>query len=414
MRETLFWVLMALGALLAVPVAVLFVECLAALWPRRSRPGPTPPRRRGGLAVLMPAHNEEGGIAEAIASVRAQLAEGDRLIVIADNCTDGTARRARGSGATVVERFDADRRGKGFALAFGLEHLDADPPEVVVVADADTTMAPGSMDALYRTVQATGRPAQAIYLFDPPPNGGLKDRLSAFALIVKNLVRPLGLERLGGPCLLQGSGGAMPWDIVDVMKGVGGNLTDDTQMAVQAGLAGKPPVLCREARVIGRLPAAERAARVQRTRWEHGHLVVILKQTPRLLWNALRRRRLSLLLLALEVSVPPLALLCLLWSGLALAAGAGALAGASPVPAGVAAAEGLMLAIAVAAAWGRHARHQVPLRVLLSAPLYVLWKIPLYAAFVFRRQKTWVRTPRDAEFGAGGSAHAPPPAERTR
>ena len=46
-------------------------------------------------------------------------------------------------------------------------------------------------------------------------------------------------------------------------------------------------------------------------------------------------------------------------------------------------------------AWVRHARGVIPGRVLFFAPLYILWKIPLYAAFLFKRQTEWVRTARD-------------------
>ena len=40
-------------------------------------------------------------------------------------------------------------------------------------------------------------------------------------------------------------------------------------------------------------------------------------------------------------------------------------------------------------------RQLEPGTVLVLAPLYVLWKIPVYLGFLFRRQKAWVRTPRD-------------------
>jgi hypothetical protein len=69
--------------------------------------------------------------------------------------------------------------------------------------------------------------------------------------------------------------------------------------------------------------------------------------------------------------------------------------GFDKVPATVSAASGLLILAAVALAWVRHARGTIPGRALLLAPLYVLWKVPLYVAFLFRRQKSWVRTARD-------------------
>src|SRR2546430_13932942 len=50
--------------------------------------------RRPRLAVLIPAHNEERGLPHTLAGVIAELAPGDRCVVVADNCDDGTAAAA--------------------------------------------------------------------------------------------------------------------------------------------------------------------------------------------------------------------------------------------------------------------------------------------------------------------------------
>ena len=55
------------------------------------------------------------------------MANGDRLLVVADNCSDDTAAVARAAGAEVTERSDVERRGKGYALDHGVRHLAADP-----------------------------------------------------------------------------------------------------------------------------------------------------------------------------------------------------------------------------------------------------------------------------------------------
>ncbi|NJM74800.1 MAG: glycosyltransferase [Acaryochloridaceae cyanobacterium RU_4_10] len=73
---------------------------------------------RQRLAVLIPAHNEETEIAETIQSILPQMKEGDRLIAIADNCSDRTAAVARDAGATVLERTDRVLRGEGLCAGF--------------------------------------------------------------------------------------------------------------------------------------------------------------------------------------------------------------------------------------------------------------------------------------------------------
>jgi hypothetical protein len=49
---------------------------------------------------------------------------------------------------------------------------------------------------------------------------------------------------------------------------------------------------------------------------------------------------------------------------------------------------------AVFAAWARRGRDLVALSELLSAPWYIVAKLPMYLRFIVRRQKDWVRTDR--------------------
>ena len=387
-------VLLGAAIAVAVPISVLLLECVAALWPR-SRPLPAAAAAGRRIAVLIPAHDEEAAIGDTVRAIKSQIQPDDAVLVVADNCTDATAERARAAGADVLERTDATLRGKGYALAFGLRHLAARAPDVVVFIDADTRVHPGAVSALRDCAGETGRPAQAVNLLDAPPDAGPTALISSFAFLVKNLVRPAGLARLGIPCLLLGTGMAIPWKLIDIDRLATGNIVEDMQLGIDLAIAGTPPILCLEARVAGSLPSAGRAALVQRTRWEHGHLGTLLTQTPRLLWHGLTRARLRLLGMAIDLAVPPLALLCLLWTGIAAGAAVLAVKGGSPAPAIVSAATGGALLLSVFLAWVRHGRHRLPGRVLILAPVYILWKIPVYLAFFFRRQKAWVRTPRD-------------------
>ncbi len=71
--------------------------------------------------------------------------------------------------------------------------------------------------------------------------------------------------------------------------------------------------------------------------------------------------------------------------------------GAGGTPALVSAAALGLLAVSVGLAWWRFARDRIPFRFLLSVPVYVVMKLPLYAAFLFRRENTWVRTARGSQ-----------------
>jgi cellulose synthase/poly-beta-1,6-N-acetylglucosamine synthase-like glycosyltransferase len=357
----------------------------------------------------LPAHNEELVIAKTLDSVLRQAGEGDRVIVVADNCSDRTAQIAQQAGATVIERRDEQRRGKGYAVDFGVRTLEADPPEVVIMVDADCRVHEGAIDVLSRSACATGRPCQAIYTMDLPPDPSAQDRISAFAFRVKNLARPMGAARFGMPCLLTGTGMAFPWNVICGAPLASGNIVEDMQLGIDLAIAGQPPLLCPDARVTGQLPQRSDAAVSQRTRWEHGHLQTIKTQAPRLLKEAIASLRPALLAMVLDLSVPPLSFLVLIW----LAVTALVLAGASvgllwfaiaPVAAGW-----VLLLLAILAGWLKCGREVLPATQLAAIPLYVLRKLPLYLAFWRKRQLAWVRTERDAVSGKADSTAGPQP-----
>jgi cellulose synthase/poly-beta-1,6-N-acetylglucosamine synthase-like glycosyltransferase len=373
--------------LLLLPVLVLVLEVLAALLPPRAAAPSCP---GASCAVLVPAHNEEAGIEATLVSARGQLRPGDRLLVVADNCTDRTAEVARAAGAEVVERSDPERRGKGYALDWGARALSASPPDVVVVLDADCLLRPGALERLVGQARQTGRPAQAVYCLEPPAGAGALAQVSAFAFLFKNLVRPRGLARLGLPCLLTGTGMAFPWPVLRSAPLASGNIVEDMQLGLDLALAGQAPQLCLEARVDGALPSGRQASHRQRTRWEHGHLRTLLTQVPRLLAAGLFRGRPALLGLALELSVPPLSLMGLLY----VAAACLWLVVRPPLPGLLLACGAAAVVAAALAAWARFGRNCLPFTRLLAAPFYALVKVPIYLAFLFRPQRAWVRTTR--------------------
>ena len=129
-----------MGALLALCYSYQFVF-LVISYCRRPKPLPEAPVSK--IAVLVAARNEEGVIAELLSAIKEQsypqhLME---VFVTADNCTDGTAALARSLGATVYERRDTDRVGKGYVLDYMLKRIreerGVDAFDSYIVFDAD-------------------------------------------------------------------------------------------------------------------------------------------------------------------------------------------------------------------------------------------------------------------------------------
>ncbi|MEK8030676.1 glycosyltransferase family 2 protein [Ideonella sp. DXS29W] len=385
------WLLGLLALVLAVPVCVFALEIAAACLPRRRSAGAS---MRPPVALLVPAHNEALGIAATLRNLRSQMRPGDRLLVVADNCSDDTADRARAEGAEVVERQHATERGKGFALAFGIETLRRSPPPVVVIVDADCELEAGALDALAAACDRTGAPIQAKYLMTHEGDVGLNGRVAEFAWRVKNWVRPRGAGRLGWPCQLTGSGMAFPWALIESAPLANGSIVEDMQLGLVLARSGHAPRFCEAATVSSHFPTSATAIATQRTRWEHGHLGMLTEHAWPMMRQALRRADWRLLGLALDLAVPPLALLVMLvgalggvallcgWIGAGAVAvwGAGALLG--------------VVAAAVLVAWALWGRAVLSPWDLLRAPWYALSKLAIYLRFWSRRQKDWVRTDR--------------------
>jgi cellulose synthase/poly-beta-1,6-N-acetylglucosamine synthase-like glycosyltransferase len=386
--------LFSVAFLLLIPVSVLCMECIAALLPCR-KVGSLHSSARPRLAVLIPAHNEQSVLRESLQALMPQLREGDRVLVVADNCEDTTSEIALRHGAEVVERHDAQRVGKGYALHAGIVALASGTcPEILVMMDADCHAQPGALDALARQVVETGRPAQACYLMEPPAQTRRKDLVSTLAFLVKNRIRPLGLRRMGLACPLNGTGMAFPWEVIRSAELDHGNIVEDMQLGLDLAMAGHAPLFCDAANVTGILPANGSVAIKQRTRWEHGHLRTLITQIPRLLKIGLTQFRLSPLVLAVDLAVPPLSLLAMMLLLALTVSIIAAVRGASWVPAELLLAGTLMTAGTLLGAWAKFGRHWLPLTSLLAAPLYMVWKIPMYFAFVLRPQAKWVRTSR--------------------
>ena len=99
------------------------------------------------IAVIIPAHNEAGAIAQVIAEIPAGLV--CEVIVVDNNSTDDTAAVARAAGATVLRE---GRPGYGYACLAGMAHAFGRPeterPDIIVFLDGDHSDYPAEMPAL--------------------------------------------------------------------------------------------------------------------------------------------------------------------------------------------------------------------------------------------------------------------------
>ncbi len=384
-------------ALILAPLTLLTacfaIELIAGV--RTLRPQARRAATAAKVVIIVPAHNEEAILADRLSALAAAARGHTRILVIADNCEDSTAEVAKSLGIDVAERFQAERRGKGFALDFARLRLQQDPPDVVVVIDADCTVEPSSIDRLVAACVATRRPCQAAYLQSPVANGSPTLQLSTFAFFIKNLVRQRGLQRLAGRVHLLGTGMALPWALFERTELATGNIVEDLQMGLELADGGYPPLLVEEAAVWTEA-ATETNTLDQRSRWEGGYLQSAAKWAPRMLAYSVRRGDARGLWAALSLLIPPLALL-ILFDVAALVAALVVLwlSGAHPWPAMLLSAALILAGAALFIAWLAGGSRFVTLGGLARIPLYLLWKLPLYLGLARRgAPKEWLRTGR--------------------
>lgn len=376
-----------LAGVAGFPLVILTIETLAGL--RR----PQAPALDGSTprtTVIIPAHNEEGGIAATVAAIEPS---GVDILVVADNCTDATAKRAREAGATAIERHDATARGKGYALAFGREALRSDPPDVVIILDADCVPDGDALSRLARHAARTGCAVQARNELQTRADDPPMTRISNFAFSLKNVVRQRGMMRIAGTCVLTGTGMAFPWDQFRDAPLATADSVEDLAIGLALVRRGHAPVYLDDARVTS--PAASGTAAVtQRTRWEHGFIATASRVAPRMTGHGIARLDWRAFWLGLHLMVPPLALtFALAVCVLAIAIGLGLFSTLMP-----ALVLGTIIACAglsVLGGWAQVGRAALPFAMLIRVPFYIAWKLPIYLKLTRGADRRWTRTERD-------------------
>ncbi len=368
------------------------------------------------FVVVVPAHDESQLVGATVASLRRvdYPPWARRVVVIADNCTDDTAARARAAGAEVLERREATRLGKGYALAFAFAYLlHGDDVDAVVVVDADSEVSANLLQAFAARLRAGERCVQAEYGVRNP-RASWRTRLMAVALGMFHRTRSLARERMGLSVGLRGNGmcftGALlrenPYDAFGAVE--------DVEYGLQLGLAGIRVAFAHEATVWGEMVTTGAAALTQRRRWESGRWSLVATHLPRLVAEAWRRRSGVLADLAMDLAVPPVSYVGL-WVALGAAAEAVHVVAAGAL--GVAAVLWALALLCLALYVARGVQHSglggEGVVALLYAPIYIAWKLLIARPFTRDAGGRWIRTRREVDETTGpGAADRTPSANR--
>lgn len=236
------------------------------------------------LTVLVPAHNEEKAISETLASLFRQSTRPDRVVVVADNCTDRTAELARAAGVEVFETVGNTHKKAG-ALNQALHHILPTQGEndLVMVMDADTSLDAGFLESVVRRM-TDDRGLMAIGgLFYGEDGKGLigqfqrneyarygrdlqRRRGRVFVLTgTATAFRPRALQTIAAERgkILPG----VPGDVYDTLV-----LTEDNEITLAIKTLGGLVISPADCTVVTEVMPTWRALWVQRLRWQRGAL----------------------------------------------------------------------------------------------------------------------------------------------
>lgn len=385
-------VLVFLSLILLILTLFFTIECIVGLY-AKNKHSEIDNLKTFRSVILIPAHNEATVIKETIMSVQAQMTSRDKIIVIADNCTDDTANIVRRLGHDVLERND-DRRGKGYALAYGIDSLRLDCPDIVVIIDADCTIADNCLALLKHKSMQEKNVVQGCYLMHAGPKASIGQKISQFAILVKNKVRMQGLNKVIGNVPLLGSGMAFPWAVIKDLPLASGEIVEDMFIGINMLLNKNYCLYEPNAYINSPLPVVEKAQTGQRQRWEHGHIDLIQRLSPVLFMQAIQQKRSDLFLALLDLCILPLSLLILLHVAILFVALTFLLSGTSSLAVYIMITSLLLLGLTVITTWWFVGRDILTIRDFIKIPNYIISKLSIYTRFFVNKQTVWVKTKR--------------------
>lgn len=261
------------------------------------------------FAVLVFAKDEAAVIEPLLASLRRQEYPADafEIFVTADNCTDDTAALSRAAGATVWERHDTEKIGKGFALTWFFDRFtkqEADKFDACVMFDADNLADPGFLAAMNRQLNA-GVPVAVGYRMGKNPTSSWVAGTSSLFWLLQTRLFHLPRARRGLPVTTVGGTGWM--FSLDTLGPDGwhtSSVCEDIEFTLNAIADGRHVGLAMDAMFYDEQPLTFAQSMKQRYRWSLGSVQVLGLVGPKLVKAVRRDWRRTLDALLFSIGIP--------------------------------------------------------------------------------------------------------------
>ena len=255
------------------------------------------PIKTSKIAILIAARNEEKVIGELLRSIENQDYDKKYLktVVIADNCTDSTAKIAKNHGATVFERFNKEKIGKGYALDFAIGNLrkngEWETIDGVIVLDADNILTENYVSEMNKTFSDG---YEVFTSYRNSKNYGDNWISAGYGLWYIRESKFLHYARmlLRSSCAISGTGFFVSKKILDKFNGWKFYLlTEDIEFSIFSIINGVKIGCCIDAELFDEQPITFHQSYKQRLRWSKGFFQVWKKHGKELIRGIFKHRK---------------------------------------------------------------------------------------------------------------------------
>ena len=235
--------------------------------------------------AIIPAHNEEAVVGNLIESLKNQTYNKELydIYVIADNCTDNTAKVAKEAGAIVYERFDSTKKTKGYALNWFLQQkIEEDAPyDAFFIFDADNIVDKNFIKNMNKKLCQGEDVVQGYRDIKNPTDSWIT---AGYAIFYWTLHRFYHLARynIGLSPLLNGTGFMVRFDVVKPNGWETQTLTEDIEFSLKQIIQGRKLGWATDAIVYDEQPTSFKQSWSQRSRWTVGHMQCLKTYTGQL------------------------------------------------------------------------------------------------------------------------------------
>ncbi|MBC5647405.1 glycosyltransferase family 2 protein [Christensenella tenuis] len=269
------WIVIILSIYSAPIMIWMVITTLAGL----AKPRALVPKdsRQYRFAVLVCARNEERVIGNLIDSLKKQDYSNYHIFVVADNCTDHTAHVAGACGATVFERFNEKKKGKGYALHFGINKLlreYAEDYDAVCIFDADNLASPAFLTEMNHALNAGADVALGYRDTKNIHDSWISEVYSIYWLMLQRFYYT-SRHTLGFSSMVGGTGFAFKLSALGGEGWTTYSLTEDVEFSIQQILKGHKIIPARKAVFYDEQPAEYSVSVKQRFRWMVGGMQCI-------------------------------------------------------------------------------------------------------------------------------------------